>query len=68
MLLERLSNACGVSGQEDEVRELLKQELAPYANDMWTDSLGNLVIRKGDGPIKVMLDAHMDEVGFCVAR
>ncbi|MDB4897357.1 MAG: endo,4-beta-glucanase [Firmicutes bacterium] len=66
MLLERLSNACGVSGQEDEVRALIKQEMAPYADEMWSDALGNLVVRKGDGPVKVMLDAHMDEVGFCV--
>jgi len=66
MLLEKLSNACGVSGREDEVREALRQELAPYVDEMWTDPLGNLIMRKGDGPVKVMLDAHMDEVGFCV--
>jgi len=66
MLLERLSNACGISGREDEVRDLLKQELAPYADDMWTDAIGNLIVRKGNGPVKVMLDAHMDEVGFVV--
>lgn len=66
MLLERLCNACGISGFEDEVRDLLKQELAPYVDEMWTDAIGNLMVRKGNGPIKVMLDAHMDEVGFLV--
>lgn len=66
MLLARLSEACSVSGLEDEVRNLLKEELAPYVDEMWTDSLGNLIVRKGDGPVKVMLDAHMDEVGFLV--
>ncbi|MGE5673376.1 MAG: M42 family metallopeptidase [Mycobacterium leprae] len=66
MLLEKLSNACGVSGCEDEVRDLLKRELAPYVDEMWTDAIGNLIVRKGNGPIKVMLDAHTDEVGFCV--
>jgi endoglucanase len=66
MLLERLSNACGVSGREDEVRDLLKQELAPHVDEMWTDAIGNLIVRKGSGPVRVMLDAHMDEVGFCV--
>jgi len=66
MLLERLSNACGTPGREDEVRDLLKQELAPYVDTMWTDVLGNLLVQKGSGPYKVLLDAHMDEVGFCV--
>lgn len=66
MLLERLSNACGIPGREDEVRDLLRQELAQHVDEMWTDALGNLIFRKGHGPVKVMLDAHMDEVGFCV--
>ncbi len=66
MLLEKLSNACGIPGREDEVRDLLKRELAPHVDEMWTDAMGNLIVRKGSGPTKVMLDAHMDEVGFCV--
>lgn len=66
MLLERLSNACGIPGREEEVRDLLRAELAPYADEIFTDAMGNLIVRKGDGPVKVMLDAHMDEVGFCV--
>lgn len=66
MLLEKLSNACAVSGREDEVRDLLRQELAPHVDEIWTDTMGNLLMRKGNGPVKVMLDAHMDEVGFCV--
>ncbi len=68
MLLERLSNACGISGREDEVRELLKEELRDHVDEMWTDAIGNLIVRKGSGPVKVMLDAHMDEVGFCVGE
>jgi putative aminopeptidase FrvX len=66
MLLEKLSNACGLAGCEDEVRDLLKQELAPYVNAIWSDALGNLIMRKGNGPVSVMIDAHMDEVGFLV--
>ncbi|HEY8346097.1 MAG TPA: M20/M25/M40 family metallo-hydrolase [Symbiobacteriaceae bacterium] len=66
MLLEKLSNACGVSGWEDEVRDLLRRELQRHVDAIWTDPLGNLLVRKGSGPVKVMLDAHMDEVGFCV--
>jgi putative aminopeptidase FrvX len=66
MLLERLSNACGVPGREEEVRALLKAELQPLVDEIWTDPIGNLIVRKGNGPVKVMLDAHMDEVGFLV--
>lgn len=68
MLLDKLSNACGLPGLEHEVRDLLRQELAPYVDEMWTDAIGNLMVRKGSGPVKVMLDAHMDEVGFCVGE
>lgn len=66
MLLEKLSNACGIPGREEEVRDLLKAELRPHVDEMWTDAMGNLIVRKGNGPFKVMLDAHMDEVGLCV--
>lgn len=66
MLLERLSNACAISGLEDEVRAVLKEALADRVDQIWTDPMGNLMVRKGNGPIKVMLDAHMDEVGFVV--
>lgn len=68
MLLERLCNACGIPGREDEVRDLLRQALTGHVDEIWTDSLGNLLVRKGSGPYKVMLDAHMDEVGFCVGE
>lgn len=68
MLLERLSNACGVPGREDEVRAVLKEALAGHVDEMWTDLMGNLMVRKGRGPVKVMLDAHMDEVGFLVGE
>lgn len=66
--LERLSNACGLAGCEDEVRAILKEELAPHVDEMWTDPMGNLLVRKGSGPVSVMLDAHMDEVGFLVSE
>lgn len=68
MLLERLCNACGIAGQEDEIRALLRAELQAHVDQIWTDALGNLIMRKGSGPIRVMLDAHMDEVGFLVGE
>ncbi|MFZ5813832.1 MAG: M42 family metallopeptidase [Bacillota bacterium] len=68
MLLERLSNACGVPGQEDQVRAVLRDALKEHVDEMWTDVMGNLIVRKGQGPVRVMLDAHMDEVGFLVGE
>jgi putative aminopeptidase FrvX len=66
-LLERLSNACGVSGDEGEVRKIVLEQVKPYADEVKVDALGNvLVTRRGQGEprLKVMLAAHMDEVGM----
>jgi tetrahedral aminopeptidase len=66
-LLEKLCNACAVSGDEGEVRKIVLEEIKAYADDVKVDALGNvLVTRKGSGKnrLRVMLDAHMDEVGF----
>jgi tetrahedral aminopeptidase len=66
-LLEKLCNACAVSGDEGEVRSLVLDEIKPFADEVKEDALGNLLaIRhaKTKNPLRVMLDAHMDEVGF----
>jgi putative aminopeptidase FrvX len=67
--LEKLSNACGVTGREDDVRELLKPMLKPYVDEVKEDKMGNLVgLKKGgekNAP-KVMLAAHMDEIGLII--
>jgi len=66
-LLEKLCNACAVSGDEGEVREIVLEEVKPFADEVKVDALGNvLVTKKGSGKnrLRVMLDAHMDEVGF----
>ena len=72
MLLEKLSNAFGPSGCEDEVRRLLARELRDKVDDLQTDALGNLIaFKKGTGPeprMKVMVDAHTDEVGLMITR
>lgn len=68
MLLEKLSQAFGVSGSEEEVRQILKDELKPFVDRLETDVLGNLLVyKKGtvDSP-RVMICAHMDEVGMMV--
>lgn len=68
MLLEKLTEACGGPGQEDEVRDLIRQEVTPLVDEVKTDALGNLIAIKNPtakGP-KVMLAAHMDEVALMV--
>lgn len=68
-LLERLSNAVAVSGDEGEVRKIVIEQVTPHADDVRVDALGSvLVTRRGSGRnrLRVMLDAHMDEVGLMV--
>lgn len=67
--LEKLSNACGVAGREDEVRSLMKEMFRPYVDEVLEDKLGNVIgVKRGrekNSP-SIMLAAHMDEVGLLV--
>jgi endoglucanase len=66
--LEKLSNACGVAGREEEVRSLIQKFLKPYADEIKDDKLGNVIaVKEGkkNGP-RVMLAGHMDEIGLLV--
>lgn len=64
-LLKEYTEAFGVSGCEREIRQAIMKSL-PESLETHTDKLGNLITRiKGNGK-KVMLAAHMDEVGFIV--
>ncbi len=68
-LLEKLCNVIAVSGDEGEVRKLVMAEIKPYADVVKVDALGNvLASRQGRGKkrTRVMLDAHMDEVGLMI--
>ncbi len=66
-LLEKLSNAQAVSGDEGEVRKIVLENIRPNVDELRVDALGNvLAIKRGsaDSRLKVMIAAHMDEVGF----
>lgn len=68
-LLERFCNAIAVSGDEGEVRKIVVEQVASLADDVRVDVLGNILVRKRAlkrNPLKVLLAAHMDEVGFMV--
>ena len=70
-LLQELCSLSGISGQEGAVRALLQERLAPYASQMHTDALGNLIVEKQGrerAKVKLMLSAHMDEVGLVVTH
>jgi endoglucanase len=70
-LLEQLSNACAVSGDEGEVRKIILKELRPHADEIRVDHLGNvLAVKRGsiENRPRVMLAAHMDEVGFMLVQ
>lgn len=69
-LIKKLVEAYGPSGYEDQIRELIKEEVADLADEMRVDAMGNLIVRKkgsGDG-LKVMIAAHMDEIGVIVTH
>ncbi|MFO8034538.1 MAG: M42 family metallopeptidase [Candidatus Bipolaricaulota bacterium] len=63
--LQLLSDAFGVAGFEDEVRGVIEEMVRPLVDEIQVDPLGNLICTRGEGP-RVLLDAHMDEVGFLV--
>jgi endoglucanase len=65
--LEILVKAHGPSGREEEVRETIAEMLKPLVDEVYVDGLGNLIgVRRGAEELKIMLDAHMDEVGIVV--
>ena len=64
--LEKLSNADGIASNEQEVRDVLLEELKPYADEVTCDRLGSIIFKKGHRGPKIMLCAHIDEVGFIV--
>jgi putative aminopeptidase FrvX len=65
-LLAKLSNAHGVSGSEGSVFSLIKKELKGHVDEISEDPMGNLIAIKRGNKFKVMLAAHMDEIGLMV--
>ena len=67
-LLKKLSEMAGVPGREERVRDLIKKELEGVVDTLQEDALGNLIALKSgaEGAKRVMLSAHMDEIGFYV--
>lgn len=67
-LLKTLSDAFGPSGFEEDVCEILQRIVGPLVDEIRVDALGNLIAtRHGTGNKTLMLDAHMDEIGFMIS-
>ncbi len=70
-LIKKLVETAGPSGYEGAVRELVKAEILPLADEVRVDSLGNLIARKGrksQAGMRLMLAAHLDEIGLMVTH
>lgn len=70
-LIQKLVETPAPSGYEAKVRELIRLEIAPLVDEMHVDALGNLIARKGQASpqgMKMMLSAHMDEIGLIVTH
>lgn len=70
-LLQRLTDTFSPSGYEDAVRSLIRREIKDLADSVRVDALGNLIARKGkagNGGKRIMLAAHMDEIGLMVSH
>ncbi len=64
--LKLFTQAAAPSGNEENIKNVIEQAALPFADEVYTDALGNLIVRKkGNGP-KLMFDAHMDEIGLIV--
>ncbi|NMB07991.1 MAG: M42 family metallopeptidase [Tissierellia bacterium] len=68
MLLKRLTEASGVSGNEKEVRDIIISEIKDFVDDLKVDKIGNIIAyKKGkSNSKKLMVTAHMDEVGLMI--
>ncbi len=66
--LVKLINAFGISGDEDEVRNIIKDELSSADCNIKEDKMGNMIIKIGQGQEKLMICSHMDSIGFIVSH
>jgi len=67
-LLRELSNAPGPSGLEEPVRKIMVERMTPLADQISYDGLGSVIAVEGKSGPRIMIDAHMDEVGAMVRR
>ncbi|MDO9086530.1 MAG: M42 family metallopeptidase [Anaerolineaceae bacterium] len=70
-LIKKLVETVGPSGYESKIREVIRGEVEGFADEIQVDAMGNLIIKKGEkkeGGLRVMLSAHIDEIGVMVTH
>ena len=68
-LLSKICTTPGVSGFEQRIREVVLEEIKDLVDEVQVDNMGNVyAIKKGKSDKKVMIGAHMDEIGFIVTH
>ncbi len=67
--LKRICEVAGAPGYEQRIRAMVLEEVAPFVDSVYTDSMGNVIaLKKGKSDKRVMIGAHMDEIGFMVTH
>lgn len=67
-LLQQLTAAPGPSGFEEPVRRIMVEQMRPFADQISYDGLGSVIARQGAAGPRIMIDAHMDELGGLIRR
>lgn len=70
-LIQKLTQITSPSGYESQIRQAIQEEVQAYADEIRVDALGNLIVRKGnrsEAGKRIMLAAHMDEIGVIVTH
>jgi len=63
-ILKKVTEAFGVSGDEEEIRAVITSEIKKYVDEINVDAMGNLIAVKKGKNKKIMFAAHMDEIGI----
>lgn len=67
-MLGKLADAAGPSGFEEPIRSVMVEAMRPYAGSLRFDGLGSIIATQGSTGPRVMVDAHMDELGGMIRR
>lgn len=68
-LLKEIAEVAGAPGHEQRIREIVLREIKPLVDEVTIDNMGNVyAIKKGKDNKRVMIGAHMDEIGFIVTH
>ncbi len=68
-LLTKICEAPGAPGFEHKIRKIVMHEMEPLADKITIDNMGNLIcLKKGKKDKKIMIAAHMDEIGFIITH